>query len=167
MSAPTFVVTMNSQLSIVETLVGVGVSPGDNTVTLNGLNETVQLNGSSTPPVSKCTIFPVTLSGGAATIDLTALPGLTNNETIDASGLKGQFLKLTNPATNANKIIAAQGGSNPWRLDGATNWSVALAPGQSVLFNLDNLTDAVGSGNKTIDLTGTGSQVLDVAICLG
>jgi hypothetical protein len=128
MSAPTFTVTLNSQLSIVETLNGLAVSPGDNTVTLTGLNETVALTGSTTPPVSAATAFAVTMSGGAATIDLTALPGLTPSETINATGLKGAAIKM---------------------------------------FNLDGLTDAVGSTHKTIDLAGTGSQVLNVEIALG
>jgi hypothetical protein len=167
MSAPTFTVTLNSQLSIVETLNGLAVSPGDNTVTLTGLNETVALTGSTTPPVSAATAFAVTMSGGAATIDLTALPGLTPSETINATGLKGAAIKMSNPLTNANKIAVSQGASNAFRLDAATNWSVVLAPGQSVLFNLDGLTDAVGSTHKTIDLAGTGSQVLNVEIALG
>src|ERR1051326_1244578 len=144
MGAPSFTVTLTSQMTIVETLNGLGVSPADNTVTLSGLNETLALNGVTTPPVTMATAFSQALSGGAATISLEALPGLTPSEVLNAVGLKGQFLKLSNPSTNANKITAAQGGSNAWRLDGATNWSVTLAPGQSGLFKLPNPAEAVG-----------------------
>ena len=167
MSAPSFVVTMTSQMTIVETINGAAVSPQDNTVTLSGLNETVQATGTTTPPVSVATAFPAVLSSGALTISLEALPGLTPSEILNAAGLKGTFLKLSNPIANANKITASQGASNGWRLDGATNWSIPLAPGQSILLNLDGQTDAVGASHLNIDLAGTGSQVLNVGIALG
>ena len=64
-------------------------------------------------------------------------------------------------------MVISQGAANPWRYDGATNWSIPLAPGQSVTLNLDGLSDAVGSTHKTIDIAGTGSQILNVAIGVG
>lgn len=167
MSAPTFSVTINSQLTIVETIVGGGISGSDATVTKNGYNETVVATASTTPPVTKATGFDLALSGGTGTIDLTALPGLTPSETIDCTGLKLTCLKLLNPATNANKITVAKGASNGFQIDGATTWSFVLAPGQSILVNADGASDTVGSTKRTIDVTGTGSQVLNVVAALG
>ena len=160
-------VTLQSNLTVIETFTGPGVSPGDNTVTQNQLNEQITLNSGTSPAATKEATFTQTLTSGAATIDLTALPGLTVDETVNGTGLKVQALKISNPITNANKIVVAQGASNPYRIDGATNWSIPIAPGQSHLFNLDGASDPVGSTHKNIDLAGTGSQALNVQVVLG
>ena len=165
MSAPNFVVTLNSQLTIVETPQGPDSPSGS--ITISGFNETVQLTQATTPAVTKGTAFQQALTAGTATIDLTALPGLTPDEVVNGNGLKVQFVKFQNPSANANKIVVAKGASNGVQLDGATTWSFPLAPGQSILVNCDNLSDTIGSTKKTIDLTGTGSQVLNVEICMG
>ena len=68
-------VTYNSQASIVETLEGEYISPGDPTVTTNGLNTTAGLTASTTPPVTKYSAFQKALSTGTGTIDLTSLTG--------------------------------------------------------------------------------------------
>lgn len=157
-SAPTITATMN----------GVYISTGTNTLVVNGLNENITLNATSTPPVSKHAEFQQALTSGSATIDLTSLPGLTVDETVTFSGLKLQIMKIRNKSTNANKIVVAQGGSNPYLIDGATTtWSIPLAPGQSVLMLLNGAGSTVGSGAKTIALTGTGSQVLEVELVAG
>ncbi len=76
-------------------------------------------------------------------------------------------MKIQNPSTNANKITVASGASNGWRLDGATSWTIPLAPGQSVAINCANASDTVGSSHKTIDLAGTGAQTLNVEMTAG
>ncbi len=159
----------NSQLTVVETLNGAYVSGSDNTVTFTGLNESGTLSGSTTPPVTKHAIFSKAMTAGAATIDLTALPGQTADETIDLSGLKVQALKFKNKSTNANKITIAKGASNGYGLNSAGDtWSITLDPNQSVgPFLLDDAAPDVGSGAKTIDISGTGTQELEIEIVAG
>ena len=165
MSAPNFNVTLNSQLTIVETPTGPDSPTGS--VVIAGYNETVNLTQASTPGVTKGTAFPVALVAGVATIDLTNLPGLTPDEIVNGTGLKVQFLKLQNPSTNANKIVVGKGASNGIQLDGATTWSFPLAPGQSILVNCNNATDVIGATKKNIDLAGTGTQTLNVSVTMG
>lgn len=123
-------------------------------------------NSGTTPPCSYASKFTLALVSGAVTLDLTAIPD-DQNGTFDSTGLKLNFLRLSNPNGNANKISAAQGASNPYRFDGATNWSFVLAPGQSMQAEGDAAGDAVASGHKTIDFAGTGSQTINVHIGLG
>ncbi len=163
----TISVVYQSGLTVVETFAG--ALGGDNTATFGPGNAgPTTYNATSTPAVSKHAEFSQALSSGTATIDLSQLPGKTTDETVIGTGLKAQFIRLTNPATNANKIIASNGASNPYRLDGATTaWSITLAPGQSVLLFLDGAGDTVGGSHKNIDLAGTLAQTLLVEISLG
>ncbi len=162
----TVAATLTSALTIVETFTGGQVST-DNTITINGLNETLTLNATSTPPISKEANFTTTLSTGTATIDLTALPGLTADETVTFLNLKVAAVKFTNPSTNANNITVAKGGSSGYSFCGTTTFSIPIAPGQSVLIQCDGDAGTVGSGAKNIDLTGTGSQTLQSAWVAG
>lgn len=61
-------------------------SPDDPTVTFDTKDTTLTLTSSTTPPVTKHAIFDKAMSGGAGTIDLTALP--QEEGTVDGTGLK-------------------------------------------------------------------------------
>lgn len=164
--AVTYVGTETSYLTIVKT--DSAALAGDQTLTYAARNESIALSSTTTPAVTKASQFTVTLSSGTATLDLTAIPGFDPEETVDGTGLKVQQIKIQNPDTNANKITVSNGAANPYRLDGATTaWSITLMPGQSVLLNLDDQSDDVGSSNKNIDLAGTGSQVCYFVLTLG
>lgn len=154
-----------SQLNVVSTFSGYA-SPLDNTLTVSGMNESLTLTASTTPPVTKQTSFQQALSSGSATVNLAALPGLTAEETVNLTGLKVQALKLRNLSTNANSITVAKGASNGHTLLGSS-WTVTLQPGQSHLYYFNNAAPTVASGDRTIDLTGTGAQVLEVQLVAG
>ena len=132
-----------------------------NAYNTNGLS----LSGSTTPPVSLCASFLKALSSGTGTIDLTALVG-TNGVAVDGTGLKVRAFKFINPATNANPITIAKGASNGYALAGSA-FSVTLAPGQEIQAYLKDGAPAIGSGAKTLDLTGTGTQALQCQVVLG
>jgi len=139
---------------------------GARTVTHSGFDtEKKILSGASTPPVSLVACMAKALSGGAATIDLTALTG-TNLLSIDGTGLRVQILRLKNPATNANPITIAKGASAGYDGLGAA-FSHTVVPGGEATFLTNDAGSDIGAGNKTLDLAGTGSQVLDVEIVLG
>ncbi len=160
--------TVTCGISVTETFEGPFVNPGDATATFDQLSESVTLDANSTPPASKHASYEKALSSGTGTIDLTALPGVTAEETVNGTGLKVQQLKFRNKSTNANKITVAKGASNGYGLCASgDSWSFVLSPNQSITFYGDDAAPDIGSGAKTIDLTGTGSQVLEVAIVMG
>jgi hypothetical protein len=77
-------------------------------------------------------------------------------------------VKFKNKSTNANAITIAKGASNGYTGFGSA-FSVTLQPGDEWTFKgNDNagVTD-VGSGAKTLDVSGTGAQVLQFHIVAG
>ena len=159
--------TYGVQVTSVETLdVNVpAASASDKTVTHSGFNSSQSLNASTVVPVTKCAYLEKALSSGAGTIDLTAVTG-TGGMTVDMTGLKVQVLKIKNKTTNANPITIAKGATNGWTGFGSA-WTVTLAVGQEVTFFGNDATPDVSSTVKVLDLSGTGSQVLEVAIVAG
>lgn len=158
MATSTIQATLQSYLSVTETF-GAGVN-GQNTATFAPTNELVVLNAGTTPPVSLHAPVTQALTAGAATLDLTNLPGITAGEIVNATGLKAQLVKFENPLTNANSITVRAGAATPYLLLGAA-WTLTLAPGQSAgPFNLAGAAPVVGAGAKNIDLVGTGTQSL-------
>lgn len=162
-------VTYASQVSVTETIENVYVDGNNATVTVNGLNSSADLNASSTPPVTKESAGTLTLSSGSGTLDLTSLPDLNGvAAAVTLTGLKPQVVKLRNKSTNANAMTIAKGASNGYTGFGSA-FSVTLQPGDEVLWKgNDNsgVTD-VGSGARTLDVSGTGAQVLEFHIVAG
>lgn len=161
-------VTSIVQLSVKETSSSEFVSADDPSQTWNGMSTNAELTASTTPPVTKHTVFTKAMSGGAGTIDLTSLPDTEGNAgAVTFSGLKIQRAKFTAPTTNANDITITLGASNGHPFFTADG--VVLSPGQSWTFEnlaVDTGTD-VAAGDATWDLTGTGSQELDVHLVAG
>lgn len=165
--AATITVDYISQLSILETFTG-EVSPADNTITINGLDENLTLTAATDPPVTKKAVYTLTLSSGTGSIDLTALPGLTADETVDGTGLKVQFFKFKTPDTNANNITITRGASNGYGLgSGGAAWTVVLPPDSDILYKFVDTNPDIASGARLLDVTGTGSQVVEVAVVMG
>ncbi len=163
--AATISVNFVSQVTVTETFsAGLG---SDNTASFAPQNESTTLNAGTSPAATKHAAYNVTLSTGTGSIDLTALPGITADETVNGTGLKVQYLKFTNPSTNANKITVAKGASNGYFLDNATTWSFVLAPGQTMTVNCNGASAVIGGSAKIIDVTGTGSQILNVQVVMG
>jgi hypothetical protein len=152
-----------------------------------GLNTAQVFNSASTPKGQAVAPFTVTLSGGAATVDLTAVPassaptqagntpaGATINGSTCGAGATAtavQTLKIVAPATNANPITVAPGASNGYKATAGgfifvTGKIITLQPGDEVLFK--GAAPAISSTVKTLDLAGTGSSdVLQFEIILG
>lgn len=160
-------VTLAATVSVVETLPNNTPSAPDATrkVTHTGFNMSKSLNAASTPPATLMAAFEQALSSGAATIDLTALTG-TNGATVNMNGLKVQAFKIKAKTTNANPITLTAGASNGIDLLGSS-WSVTLQPGQEFLFYGNDATPDVASGDRTIDLAGTGTQAVEVIVVAG
>jgi hypothetical protein len=150
-----------SAFSVDETL---SSTPGSAAPTVKhaAFDKTATLYGTTTPPVTKVAFFEVTLSGGAATVNLAALSG-TNGTTVDGTGLKVQAIRVEN--TGANSLTIAPGASNGIDLFG-TGSLVIPAGGHVVLYSSDGTPD-IASGDRTLDLTGTGSQVSRWSVVMG
>jgi hypothetical protein len=157
-----------SNTTVRDTLTGPYVSANDATFTTDGLNESGTLTDATGVPVTKFAAYQLTLSSGTGSINLAALPGLSADETVVGTGLKVQALKLRNKSTNANKITVTKGASNGYGLAASgDSWTVVLSPGQSVLFLLAEAAPDVATGARVFDVTGTGSQILEVMVVLG
>lgn len=155
-----------SQFTIGITLTGDFVDPADATVTLNGLNTTTTLDATTTPAVTKATAFNHAMSAGAGTINLASLPGLTSEEVIDGTGLKVQVFKFKNPSTNSGTITIVPGASNGYNLLGSS-MSIELPVGAEISCKIPEGTPDIASGARTIDISGTGTDELSIAVGMG
>jgi len=122
-------------------------------------------DATSTPAIAGGGFCSVALAAGAATVDLTSLTTVSGRN-FSLSGLKVRQMKLTNPSANANAITIAKGAANGYTgFDAA--FKITLQPGQSWLFDDAGNGVLVDATHKTLDLTGTGTQALQIAITGG
>lgn len=158
-------VTYAATCTVAETLANnTGSAPaGTRLVTHTEYNETATLNSGTTPPATICAHFLLTLSSGAATVNLAALTG-TNGATTDLTGLKVQVLRVKN--LGANNMVIVPGASNGIDLLGASS-SITIYPGAHAMFYLNDSAPDVASGDRTLDVTGTGSQTSEWTIVAG
>lgn len=103
------------------------------------------------------------LSSGAKSIDLRALYTVGNGLG-DANGLKLQGMYFKNLGANPMTIVG--GASNGYDLFGASGSVAVPAGGVLVMFFNDASPDVSGT-DKTIDISGTGSQTFELALILG
>lgn len=132
-------------------------------------NTEVILSTGSTPAVSATASFLVTLSSGAATIDLTALTGL-NSATVNGTNLQVRAIKFRSPSSNANVITVKKGASNGYQIgmaDGANAFNVSIPPGGDFSCYLAANGVVISSSAKTLDVSGTGSQTLECQVVMG
>lgn len=142
------------------------VNSSRNTVTVDGLNiDGTALTASSTPNVTGHAFGTVTMTAGAATLDLTAASGV-EGATVSLSGLEPRAFIFENPSTNANNVTIAKGVTNGYTGLGAS-FSVTLKPGHKAMFYCDDDGTAVSGTDKTFDISGTGSQTLKYQVIAG
>jgi hypothetical protein len=137
-------------------------------ILINGVRRAAKtlVSATSGQPAVMQAAFAKALAAGVATIDLRALPGLLAGITQDGNGLKVQHYVFENPATNANPITIAKGAANGYALFGATGL-IELAPGDLIEADVPESRPDVAGGAKTIDLSGTGTQAINVHLVLG
>ncbi len=161
------VVTYISNLTVKETLETnvPAAEAAKRIVTHDQFNFTDTLNSGTPDPVTKVAAFEVTLSAGTATIDLTTLTG-TNGVTVDGSGLKVQVAKFKNKNGNVAVMSVVDGVTNGY--DGfGTNFEINLLPNAEVLFLLKDQGADISGTNKTLDIAGSGVEVLQVELVMG
>ncbi len=160
----TIAVNRVETLTVVETISTADAA--DATLSFTSLNESDSFTSGSSVPVTKHANFSQAMTAGAATINFRLLPGNTVDEVVDGNGLKVQFAWFRNKSTNANDITITFGGSNPYLLLGAA-FLFKLKVGQAVRIALNEAAPDIDDTHKTIDITGTLSQVLECAFVMG
>lgn len=140
------------------------VNSGSAAIVHTGIDRTTTLNASSSPAISKMAAFQKALAAGVGTIDLTSLPH--DGQTVTLNALKVVAIKIRNPGTNSGIITATKGAANGYTFFGAT-WTIPVKPGGEAMVYFGTQGDAVSGTVKTIDLTGTGTEALDVEVLAG
>lgn len=108
------------------------------------------------PDVEKVAYFEAALTAGAGSIDLTDLTHV-NNLAVNGSGLEVAGFRIKAKANNSGPITIEPADSN-----GFDVFMVILNPGGE--FTLANNFDAVGASDRLLDLTGTGSDAIEVSV---
>lgn len=130
----------------------------------SGYDVTPTLNAASTPDVTAAAYQTFAMVAGAKTIDLTNL--LLQAAVITLTGKKPRALLITALAANAGNTTIAKGASNGY--DGlGSAFSITLEPGMSVAVYFSTQGNAVGSGNKTLDVSGTGTDSVQFSAIAG
>lgn len=160
-------VDYETNITVTPTYSGDYISSGNATLLYNGMDESGTLTGATAVPVTKFSSSRIAMDAGAATIDLSALPGVSAEETVDFTGLKVQVMKIRNLSTNANKITLTKGASNGWSFVSTDTWTIPLLPNQSVELLFKDGSADVSAGACEIDLAGTGAQVLEYTFVAG
>jgi hypothetical protein len=159
-------VNYTSKLETGETLpIATHLTTAANAVTAALTTTLVAQGAASSPACTKRGGADFALTAGAGTIDLTALTG-TNGVSVDGTGLRVQFAKFLNPATNGNPITVKKGVTNGYDGFGAA-FLIILTPGAEAMIRLNDAGSDIGSSNKTIDLVGTLVQPLSYEIVVG
>ncbi len=163
------IATVGMQMTIVETLeTNVPATTATTrkvTHSANNLAVTLPLGGGSPVPASQCAVFPVAMVAGVAEINLAALLG-TNGATVVGTGQKVQAVIFEALAGNTNPVKIATGASNGYELAGA-DFAVTLKARQRAMFYLAEQAPDVASGDRILDVTGTGTEGLNVTMVLG
>lgn len=122
---------------------------------------------SSDPPGKYYSGQVLALVAGAATIDLTSLPGL--QAVIDATGLKLNVLRIRGEADGSNGALTiSEGAANPYELFGGANPIIYPAGCRKPwTFEFDDKLDNVSATDCEIDLAGTGTDSFFIELILG
>lgn len=158
--------TFTPTIQAAETLESGVTFASDTSITHAISDLSLALTGSSSPPVSKIAEGRKAMSGGAGTIDFSAIAG-ANGATQDMTGLKLRFAIFRNPSTNTGSISIVDGASNGYNIFGDSSGSETLLVGQWLIRYFAGNADAVASGDKTIDIAGTGTESLDYWLVFG
>jgi len=145
-----------------ETLTGVDAATNPDIIH-DAFNESFRLYASSSAPATKLLSKTITLTAGAYTIDLTTETG-TNGVAIAGTGLKVQMIRIKN--LGANNMTFSEGASNGISLFGSS-WSHRVYPGGIWQEFLNEGCPDIASGDRTIDVAGTGTQQFELTILMG
>ena len=158
--------TITSKIVVAETLEIPSV--GRPVVRHDSFKTDATLNADTTPDATAVVSMVVTLTAGAATVNLAALPG--SQGTFDATGLKIRSLWVKNlkedGTANTGAVTITPGASNGYNVFGSASGLVTLELGDTHHWTC-NSSQTIASGDRTIDFAGTGTDEFQVTILLG
>ena len=154
-------VSYGFKLTTRETLTSGTVDVSSPVVNHSTYDESGVLNATSAVPATKYSAFLMTLTAGAYTINLASLTG-AGGATIDGTGLRVQCIRVKN--LGANSMTFSEGASNGIALSIGT---FIVPPSGVSQFFLNDASPDIASGDRTIDVAGTGSQTAEVTLVLG
>lgn len=139
--------------------------------TYAGLNRTGRLSSTTTPAVEVPPGYQkITIGAGTTTIDLTAMPSARDPDVAeDYTAKKLIGVRIRAASGNSGNVTVAPGSSNPYPLFGATN-EVDVVPGEQIdklIASVASSHPAVSGTVKTIDVTGTLNDVVDIMLLFG
>lgn len=154
---------VNIALNITE-VIELDSSAAQNPTVPHGIQATTKspynYKGDTTIAATKAWSQTVTLTAGAATLDLTAL-ARTGLPTVDLTGLEILSIMFRAASTNTSAITIVPGASNGYT---ALGLGVSLKADCEVLFHIPTGT-AVDSTHKTLDLaSGMATASVDIII---
>lgn len=129
------------------------------------VGEVTSLTASTTPDAENGVASRLSLTAGSLTVDLTAISDV-NGATTTLTGKIVRALLFHN--RGAATMTFAKGASNG--LDSLSGtWSMALLAGEKRCIDLTDCTapNAISASNKTIDVTGTGTDSFDIGVVVG
>lgn len=138
----------------------------DPQITHDGGLADLELSPTSTPVVDAVWSDSISLSGGAASIDLAALArgDLAN---LDLSGKKVQAIQFSCPSANTAFVAIAPGATNPYPVFGSGNEFDLPAGADVTIYVPEGLGD-VGASAKEIDFASSDvDAVIKVVIYAG
>lgn len=148
-------------------------SDAQRTLSLSGLAVSGTLGSGSTPRVDQPPVYKKISAAGTTTIDLTAAPCIaapgTATRAVDMTGKKLKAVLIKCAAANAGNVTVAFGAANPYPLFGASK-DVILGPGEVLALGYsgkETHLPAVSGAVKNIDVTTTGTDVVEVELLMG
>lgn len=133
------------------------------TITYASFDDVVALSATSTPPVDTCVVRKLALTAGAYTIDLTTITG-ANGAVQNSTGKKVQLFRFKN--LGANSMTIAEGATFGYPMLG-TSFTFTVPAGGQVMFVFNDNAPDVASGDRQIDIAGTGSQEFELTLVTG
>ena len=135
---------------------------------LHHFDSAATLSASSTVPATKVGALAVSLSGGAATLDLTSITHGSELNAVTFSGLKVQLLKVRARSTNTDTVTIVDGASNGYNIFGDASGQITLSAGMEALFFYNEALADVSGSAKTIDFSSSDADaIVDIIIVAG
>lgn len=153
--------TINASVSKSVTTNDPTATPPSLTLSIGNLSNS--WNSTSTPNGLDAWSGLVTMTSGTATIDLTSLTQAGLAGTISMSGFKMRYIQVQPSTGNAAPISVAVGASNGYPSFGTI---AVLNPGDMAA-RTTVLAIAVDGTHKTIDITGTGADSMEILVVFG
>lgn len=150
-------------LTVSETVTSPDAAAANATVKHDQFNVSKTANSSAPYSVTLTASQEIALVAGAKTIDLTALIG-TNLGAVSLDTKKPIWLLIKNKSTNVGgPMTFAKGASNGYTGLGAS-FSIQIPIGGSILIDLNTGTTTVSSTVKNIDVSGSGTDVIQLCV---